>query len=75
MFMLMWGPTVAAVSVVLDHADSTAIVTTALAGLGHAARIAAYHHVDEVLHCDYSTDPCLLYCHLGACVECAEKVL
>lgn len=52
MFMLMWGPTVAAVSVVLDHADSTAIVTTALAGLGHAARIAAYHHVDEVLHCD-----------------------
>ena len=48
MFTLMWGPTVAAVSVVLDHADNPVIVATALTGLMHAARIAAYHHVDEV---------------------------
>ena len=48
MFTLMWGPTVAAVSVVLDHADNPVIVSTALTGLMHAARIAAYHHVDEV---------------------------
>ena len=50
MFMLVWGPTVAAVSVVLDHADNPVIVSTALEGLMHAARIAAYHHIDEVLH-------------------------
>ena len=48
MFVLLWGPTVAAVSVVLDHADAGAIVSTALGGLLHAARIAAFHHVDEV---------------------------
>ena len=48
MFMLVWGPTVAAVSVVLDHADNPVIVSTALEGLMHAARIAAYHHIDEV---------------------------
>ncbi len=47
MFMLVWGPTVAAVSVVLDHADNPVIVSTALEGLMHAARIAAYHHIDE----------------------------
>ena len=50
MFMLVWGPTVAAVSVVLDHADNPVIVSTALEGLMHAARIAAYHHIDEVLN-------------------------
>jgi high-affinity K+ transport system ATPase subunit B len=48
MFVLLWGPTVAAVSVVLDHADAGAIVSTALGGLLHAARIAAFHRVDEV---------------------------
>lgn len=48
MFVLLWGPTVAAVSVVLDNADASAIVSTALGGLMHAARIAAFHHVDEV---------------------------
>ena len=48
MFVLLWGPTVAAVSVVLDHDDAGAIVSTALGGLLHAARIAAFHHVDEV---------------------------
>ncbi len=47
MFVLLWGPTVAAVSVVLDHAEAVEIVGTAVDGLLHAARIAAFHHVDE----------------------------
>lgn len=48
MFVLVWGPTVAAVSVVLDHAEAADIVGTAVDGLLHAARIAAFHHVDDV---------------------------
>lgn len=48
MFSLMWGPTVAAVSVVLDHADDLSIVQQALEGLLQAAKLATYHHVDEV---------------------------
>ena len=49
MFGLMWGPTVAAVSVVLDHAEDSSIVRHALDGLLLAAKIAAFHHVDEVM--------------------------
>ena len=49
MFGLMWGPTVAAVSVVLDHAEDPAVVRQALDGLLLAAKIAAFHHVDEVM--------------------------
>ncbi|KAK9828895.1 hypothetical protein WJX72_002652 [[Myrmecia] bisecta] len=49
MFSLMWGPTVAAVSVVLDHADDKGIVQQALDGLKLAAKIAAHHQVDEVM--------------------------
>mmetsp|Transcript_17390 Transcript_17390/g.52068 ORF Transcript_17390/g.52068 Transcript_17390/m.52068 type:complete len:1953 (-) Transcript_17390:228-6086(-) len=49
MFVLVWGPTVAAVSVVLDHAEAADIVGTAVDGLLHAARIAAFHHVDDVM--------------------------
>lgn len=49
MFCLIWGPTVAAVSVVLDHADDAAIVRQALDGLTLAARVAAHHNVDEVM--------------------------
>lgn len=56
MFSLMWGPTVAAVSVVLDHAEDMATVRQALDGLLQAAKLGAYHHVDEVgciaMHCD-----------------------
>ncbi len=48
MFSLMWGPTVAAVSVVLDHAEDLATVRQALDGLLQAAKLGAYHHVDEV---------------------------
>jgi len=49
MFCLIWGPTVAAVSVVLDHADDSPTVQMALDGLILAARIAAHHKVDEVM--------------------------
>ena len=48
MFSLMWGPTVAAVSVVLDHAEDMSTVRQALDGLLQAAKLGAYHHVDEV---------------------------
>ena len=44
----MWGPTVAAVSVVLDHAEDLGTVRQALDGLLQAAKLGAYHHVDEV---------------------------
>lgn len=50
MFSLMWGPTVAAVSVVLDHAEDMTTVRQALDGLLQAAKLGAYHHVDEVWH-------------------------
>ncbi len=49
MFSLMWGPTVAAVSIVLDHAEDMSTVRQALEGLLQAAKLGAYHHVDEVL--------------------------
>lgn len=48
MFALIWGPTIAAVSVVLDHAEDQGIVQQCLQGLKLAAKMAAYHHVDEV---------------------------
>ena len=48
MFSLMWGPTVVAVSVVLDHAEDPVILRQALDGLLLCAKIAAAHHVDEV---------------------------
>ncbi|DBA68573.1 TPA: hypothetical protein ACH3X2_013515 [Trebouxia sp. C0005] len=49
MFSLMWGPTVAAVSIVLDHAEDMSTVRQALEGLLQAAKLGAYHHVDEVM--------------------------
>ena len=48
MFGLLWGPTLAAVSVVLDHAEDGATAAQALRGLLLAARIGAAHQVDEV---------------------------
>ena len=47
MFCLMWGPTVAAVSVVLDHASDPLLIRKALDGFLSAAKIASFHHVDE----------------------------
>eukprot|EP00803_Ostreobium_quekettii_P003636 evm.model.scf_117.13 EVM.evm.TU.scf_117.13 scf_117:109917-120401(+) len=49
MFSLIWGPTVAAVSVVLDQAEDITTVQTALTGLKLAAKIASYYRVDEVI--------------------------
>ncbi|KAI3425868.1 hypothetical protein D9Q98_007841 [Chlorella vulgaris] len=49
MFGLIWGPTLAAVSVVLDNASDPAVVARALECLQLAARMAAYHQVDEVV--------------------------
>lgn len=45
MFGLVWGPTLAAVSVVLDSAAHPAVVQRALDCLLLAARLAAYHQV------------------------------
>ena len=52
MFALIWGPTIAAVSVVLDHAEDQGIIQQCLEGLKLAAKMAAYHHVDEVSTAD-----------------------
>lgn len=49
MFCLMWGPTIAAVSVILDHASDPVLIRRALDGLLTAAKIASFHHVDEVM--------------------------
>uniref|UniRef100_A0A061R742 Arf guanine-nucleotide exchange factor gnom-like isoform x1 n=1 Tax=Tetraselmis sp. GSL018 TaxID=582737 RepID=A0A061R742_9CHLO len=49
MFCLIWGPTVAAISVVLDHAEDAETMKQALDGLALAAHIAAQHNVDEVM--------------------------
>ena len=48
MFMLLWGPTIAAVSVILDHAEDTLVVRQALDSILLCARIASYHCLDEV---------------------------
>ena len=48
MFILMWGPTVAAVSVVLDHAEEPAVLRRALDGFLLTAKIAAFHRIDDV---------------------------
>lgn len=48
MFMLLWGPTIAAVSVILDHAEDTAVVRQALDSILLCARIASCHRLDEV---------------------------
>ncbi|EIE18029.1 Sec7-domain-containing protein, partial [Coccomyxa subellipsoidea C-169] len=49
MFALLWGPTVAAVSVILDHSDDISVTRQALDGLLLCARIASAHCIDEVL--------------------------
>lgn len=48
MFSLIWGPTLAAVSVVLDHSSDPLVVRQALEGLKLVAKMAAYHQVDQV---------------------------
>lgn len=57
MFALMWSPTVAAVSVVLDHAEDMGVVRLALDGLQCAARLASYHRLDQVRACGWAKTP------------------
>ena len=57
MFGLVWGPTLAAVSVVLDGAGDPGVAQRALDCLLLAARMAAYHQVG-----------CLGSCWCGCCV-------
>lgn len=48
MFMLLWGPTIAAVSVILDNAEDTLVARQALDSILLCARIASCHCLDEV---------------------------
>jgi len=45
MFSLIWGPTLAAVSVILDNSNESSVTHRALDALLLAARMAAYHQV------------------------------
>ena len=45
----MWQPTIAAVSVFLDSADTTETIQHALDGLLSAAKIASFHRVSGVM--------------------------
>jgi hypothetical protein len=47
MFSLIWGPTLAAVSVILDNASEVSVVRRALDALLLAAKMAAYHQVGQ----------------------------
>ena len=48
MFMLIWGPTLASVSVILDGSSDPGIAYRAMDGLLEAARLAAYYGVPDV---------------------------
>ena len=65
----MWGPTVAAVSIVLDHAEDMSTVRQALEGLLQAAKLGAYHHVDEV------GVPCVCFQTAVGCTVLLRSVL
>ncbi len=47
MFSLIWGPTLAAVSVILDNSTESSVIHRALDALLLAARMAAYHQVGQ----------------------------
>lgn len=49
MFALIWGPTLAAVSVILDNATDPGVVRRALDALLLAAKMAAYHQVGQAV--------------------------
>lgn len=49
MFSLIWGPMLAAVSVVMDHSSDMVIVQQALEGVKLAAKMASYHQTDQVM--------------------------
>ncbi|KAL6984709.1 hypothetical protein U1Q18_018091 [Sarracenia purpurea var. burkii] len=49
MFAIMVGPTIAAISVVLDHAEHEDVYQTCIDGFLAVAKISACHHLDDVL--------------------------
>ena len=49
MFSMIWGPTIAAISVVFDHAEEEAVVQRALGGFLAVARVAASYRMEDVV--------------------------
>ena len=49
MFAMIWGPTIAAISVVFDHAEEEAVVQRALGGFLVVARVAASYKMEDVV--------------------------
>ncbi|KAJ8774646.1 hypothetical protein K2173_017092 [Erythroxylum novogranatense] len=49
MFAIMSGPTIAAISVVFDHADHEDVYQTCIDGFLAVAKISACHHLEDVL--------------------------
>ncbi|CAA7387928.1 unnamed protein product [Spirodela intermedia] len=49
MFAIMSGPTIAAISVVFDHAEQEEVFHTCIDGFLAVAKISACHHLDDVL--------------------------
>ncbi|KAI6686397.1 hypothetical protein NL676_032310 [Syzygium grande] len=49
MFAIMSGPTIAAISVVFDHADHEEVYQTCIDGFLAVAKISACHHLEDVL--------------------------
>lgn len=74
MFALMWSPTVAAVSVVLDHAEDESAVRLALDGLQCAARLAQYHRLDQVPPCSLDGRRALLSESLPSLRACSSPL-
>ncbi|KAJ6826704.1 ARF guanine-nucleotide exchange factor GNOM-like [Iris pallida] len=49
MFAIMSGPTIAAMSVVFEYAESEEVFMTCVDGFSAVAKISAYHHLEDVL--------------------------
>ncbi|KAL5717592.1 hypothetical protein ACHQM5_010574 [Ranunculus cassubicifolius] len=49
MFSIISGPTIAAISVVYDYADHEDVFQTCVDGFLSVAKIAAFHHLDDIL--------------------------
>ncbi|KAI8534738.1 hypothetical protein RHMOL_Rhmol10G0120000 [Rhododendron molle] len=49
MFAIMSGPTIAAISVVFDHAENEDVYQTCIDGFQAVAKISACHHLEDVL--------------------------
>eukprot|EP00898_Chlorokybus_atmophyticus_P000253 jgi/Chlat1/1228/Chrsp115S01684 len=49
MFVIMWGPSVAAISVVFDHTEDEDVLRECLDGFISIAKVAAHHRLEDVL--------------------------